>query len=57
MRFQATVFVRPGYGQPGGPTSAPPPKRDGRLAARRTQLPLRPAWADQEVHPTMSTLP
>jgi Tfp pilus assembly protein PilN len=33
MRFQATVFVRPGYGQPGGPTSAPQPKRDDRLAA------------------------
>jgi Tfp pilus assembly protein PilN len=32
MRFQATVFVRPGYGQPGGPTSVPQPKRDGRLA-------------------------
>lgn len=33
MRFQATVSVRPGYGQPGGPTSAPQPKRDDRLAA------------------------
>jgi Tfp pilus assembly protein PilN len=58
MRFQATVLVRPGYGQPGGPTSVPQPKRDGRLAARRTQLPLRLLWADQKVDPTMmSTLP
>lgn len=31
MRFQATVHVRPGYGQPGGPTS-PQPKGDDRLA-------------------------
>ncbi len=62
MKFEATVLVRPGYGQPGGPTSVPPHKGNDRLAAhrtqlplrvdpRRTQIPLRPTSRDRSIHP------